>query len=743
MSEAEQRAKKVLHFGGFTLNLERRGLYRGDERVHLTSKPLETLIFLVENRNTVVEKQTLLDVVWKGTFVTEDVLVQSVREIRRALGDDKGNPLFIQTVPRQGYRFVGEVSAEPPVLAPPLAITAAETTQALASAPAPAVEVGAHRARPARRRMWLVLVVLVPMTTVLWLVSRPDFRNWVKTRSQVTPREVQTRTKTLLPTGTGKYSAGKPALSPDGQHLLFISSTEGTEETTADGKLRTYGDVFVKKLADGQETIVTDRENPSGDLPVFTADGTEVVFSNYRHTETGTSLPNLYRVLSSGGVRIEQSRLYIREASGAGFSPDNKSVAYTKHLPSQKALWLSPAKEPEKKHDQIAPTGFTPRWSWDGKLIAYTTSNPNGGLGDIWVIDADTLTGARNLTNDPQQIYGLTWTPDGQSLIYASKKTGSMLLYRVSINDGVVQTVSDLSGDYAAPSMSRVSNLLVFSRYQGEQKLMQADGLAADAKEFSGDEYHKWSRISPSGLYVASVMEKPDTGKHLYVTDNLGHHIKLSDLPAHHPCWAGEKKLAYLHWDKDAQQTQVLEVDISDLARPQTRTLHTFSGVAEWLAVDPSGTKLAVVLTDREGNDQIVLRDPQRTNEQFITIAKDSEYANLRWSPDGSTLAWSGREETGHESNGIWVIKPLVEPQRRVVANGYGPVWSPDGSTIYFSRIEKLSGLWQVDVNSGRESPTPIREWHEVSFFDIVGQRLVYCQLGSRGKSRLYTIDMD
>ena len=80
-----------------------------------------------------------------------------------------------------------------------------------------------------------------------------------------------------------------------------------------------------------------------------------------------------------------QGRLFIREASGAGFSPDDQWVAYTKHLPSQKALWLSPAKEPEKARSKIAPTGFTPRWSWDGKLIAYTTSNPNGGLGDMWM----------------------------------------------------------------------------------------------------------------------------------------------------------------------------------------------------------------------------------------------------------------------------------------------------------------------------------------------------------------------
>ena len=52
-----EQGKVVLRFGDFTLNLERRGLYRGSDRVHLTSKPLETLIFLVENRSRIVEKQ--------------------------------------------------------------------------------------------------------------------------------------------------------------------------------------------------------------------------------------------------------------------------------------------------------------------------------------------------------------------------------------------------------------------------------------------------------------------------------------------------------------------------------------------------------------------------------------------------------------------------------------------------------------------------------------------------------------
>jgi DNA-binding winged helix-turn-helix (wHTH) protein len=107
---ADKHKKPLLQFEDYVLDLEGRCLYRGDERLHLTSKPLETLIFLVENRGRVVEKQELLSAVWKGTHVTDCTLVQAVREIRRVLKDDKEAPRFIQTIPRQGYRFLPQWS---------------------------------------------------------------------------------------------------------------------------------------------------------------------------------------------------------------------------------------------------------------------------------------------------------------------------------------------------------------------------------------------------------------------------------------------------------------------------------------------------------------------------------------------------------------------------------------------------------------------------------------------------------
>jgi TolB-like protein/DNA-binding winged helix-turn-helix (wHTH) protein/Tfp pilus assembly protein PilF len=111
MEESREKVR-VLRFGGFALNLLRHGLYRNGERIHLTPKPFETLAFLVEQRGKTVEKQKLLDAVWRDAFVTEDTLVKAVREIRRVLGDNKDNPQFIQTVPGEGYRFVGQVTEE-------------------------------------------------------------------------------------------------------------------------------------------------------------------------------------------------------------------------------------------------------------------------------------------------------------------------------------------------------------------------------------------------------------------------------------------------------------------------------------------------------------------------------------------------------------------------------------------------------------------------------------------------------
>ncbi|HSR68136.1 MAG TPA: winged helix-turn-helix domain-containing protein [Acidobacteriota bacterium] len=97
---------------GFALSLSMEALYRDGENLSLRPKTFETLRFLLQNPGRLVTKAELMEQVWSDAAVTDDVLVQSIADIRRALGDDARNPAFVQTVPRRGYIFMKKVRME-------------------------------------------------------------------------------------------------------------------------------------------------------------------------------------------------------------------------------------------------------------------------------------------------------------------------------------------------------------------------------------------------------------------------------------------------------------------------------------------------------------------------------------------------------------------------------------------------------------------------------------------------------
>lgn len=96
-------------FGPYQFDLSKRELKRAGETVTLTRKATEILIMLLANAGQVVEKEELLREVWPNTFVEEANLTQHVFALRKALGDERAEPRYIETVTRRGYRFLGMV----------------------------------------------------------------------------------------------------------------------------------------------------------------------------------------------------------------------------------------------------------------------------------------------------------------------------------------------------------------------------------------------------------------------------------------------------------------------------------------------------------------------------------------------------------------------------------------------------------------------------------------------------------
>ena len=102
--------------GEWTFLPERNLLRANGVERHLEPKHAEVLARLCATPSEVVSKSDLLDGVWSGVFVTEEVLTNSIYQVRRALGDSAREQRYIETIPKRGYRLVAKVSngAEPP-----------------------------------------------------------------------------------------------------------------------------------------------------------------------------------------------------------------------------------------------------------------------------------------------------------------------------------------------------------------------------------------------------------------------------------------------------------------------------------------------------------------------------------------------------------------------------------------------------------------------------------------------------
>lgn len=102
----------ILQFADFELDPACACLRRGGRELHLRRKSFEVLVELVTRRGRVASKADLIGAVWQGTAVSDDVLIQCIKEIRRVLDDDPQSPRFVRTVPRAGYRFIAPVHVE-------------------------------------------------------------------------------------------------------------------------------------------------------------------------------------------------------------------------------------------------------------------------------------------------------------------------------------------------------------------------------------------------------------------------------------------------------------------------------------------------------------------------------------------------------------------------------------------------------------------------------------------------------
>src|SRR5947199_4275751 len=151
-----------LRFDRYVLDRDRGCLLLDGKEVALRPKTFAVLRHLAQNNGRLVSKDELFAAVWPNLTVTDDALVQSIGELRRALGDHGAH--LIKTVPRRGYRFESDVTVDLPATGSP------DAPPSSASTPQDAASRSSPRSRFAPWPV-MALALCFALVALLWIRS--------------------------------------------------------------------------------------------------------------------------------------------------------------------------------------------------------------------------------------------------------------------------------------------------------------------------------------------------------------------------------------------------------------------------------------------------------------------------------------------------------------------------------------------------------------------------------------------
>jgi DNA-binding winged helix-turn-helix (wHTH) protein/Tol biopolymer transport system component len=362
------RTSQRVRFGEFELDLSTRELWANGSKQTLAPQPFQVLELLIERRGELVTREMLVARLWPSdTFVDyEQGLKKAVARLRDNLSDSAENPRFIETLPRQGYRFIGDLDFETP-----------GQTHVSPFVLRPRLAEGEATSDTAQRRPFPALLGLV--TFVLVIVCIGGILFWRGRSSRVLlPVELKL---TQLTANSFDNPVVSSAISPDGKYLAFTD---------------TANKVRIRLLATGETQTIAEPESLLGRsvewvIAAWLPDSTRFIV-NARPPNSYSAIPTRFQ-------------LFIRSQTGAAEAASKSSVWIVSVL----------GKTANMLRDDADAFSVSP----DGSLIAFGTNAAELGDREIWLMDSKGLQ-ARKLYEAPANttIGGLNWLRDGQRVVY-------------------------------------------------------------------------------------------------------------------------------------------------------------------------------------------------------------------------------------------------------------------------------------------------------------------------------------
>lgn len=475
---------QVFWVGEWRVDPLRLRLTRGREEVRVEHRVMALLLCLAESGGRPVPREDLHERVWAGVIVGDDAINRAVSKLRRALGEDRGGPPTIETVPKVGYRLVVPVRRDGSAAAATPAVSASRDSEPDTGGNLPERATTAAPA-PSWRRGWAwgALLLLV-LAAGLWGAGRG-----LRPAPGLGP-------VTVRPLTSSPGIEAQPAFSPDGERVAFTSRRpEGGNR-----------DVYVQPVGSGSPRRLTHHPGTDG-YPAWSPDGRSLAFVR-RHEGRCA----LLQVPADGGV--ERHLGACHEPMGLDWSPDGRLLIYPDRPHAEapyRIVSLSLAGGATRTVTSPAAgtvgdvaAAFAP----GGEVLAFLRS-PVLGVEDVYLTGLSGGT-PRRLTHDSLKVHGLDWTADGRHLVFASNRGGLFSLWMVPASGGEPRWLGVGGGDVEAPSAAGKRGRIASELWREDTNVYRLDLTAGGApvRLAAANRWDWHPAVSPDGTRLAFLSDR-------------------------------------------------------------------------------------------------------------------------------------------------------------------------------------------------------------------------------------------
>ena len=658
-SLASGPAVRKFRFGVFEADPQTGELRKSGIRIRIQSQPFQILQLLLERSGEVVSREEIQARFWEENSMVDldQSLATAIHKIRACLGDSVTQPRYIETLARNGYRFIAPVTILDPMLraADPTARERDSSQSATAtSTPAAAPDKEQEPASTAvpsslaslpsslrDRPVALVIGICITLLTAGAYLAGVHASQPAAPITRIVPITSSGR---AAPAETGLE--GYSEMATDGSRVYFPEISAGRVE-------------LAEVAAAGGDTAPVGLPAELGEpsLEDLSPDEFRLLLQNRRSTAPERPL----WIASTTGQAAHQIPGVLAHA--AAWTPSGNEIVYA----NGDDLWLAHDDgTASRKLVTLPGRAFWIRWSPDGKRLRFTLVEDRSLTTSLWEAAADG-SGAHLLLHDwnPQAATCCgSWTPDVRYFTFQATTAGRGSLWFLPAGSAMPGVnarpvlIADGPLSYESPTPSRAGHDLFFLGVDNKTEMIQL-GRDGDGLQPSPARLHNASSVefSRDGGWVTWISS--DDGSLWRSRRDGTERLQLVGAPF---------EVRSMRWSPDGPQLVLM-------ARK-------------------TGTPWAVYIADAQtGHLETVLNDTRST-----------EYPD--WSPDGKSIIFSRMPTSTGETSQMLSLVSLTTHRLSTVPGSEGlvhPLWSPDGQRMLaLSADQTTMMLYAANTESWR-----------------------------------------